>query len=125
MQEREYTVLQVRRVCYSGFGAWVLSHRRLTDHWRRSFEKVDHFKQPAKMAEEQMRQLAERVAALEAELQATRQANAELMQGMAEQREIAETAQLRADRRRRAQMQDFANLTAELITARGPGGQGG
>ena len=49
------------------------------------------------MAEEQMRQLAERVAALEAELQATRQANAELTQGIAEQREIAETAQLRAD----------------------------
>ena len=72
-----------------------------------------------------MRQLAERVAALEAELQATRQANAELTQGMAEQREIAETAQLRADRRGRAQMQDFANLTAELITAWGPGGQGG
>ena len=77
------------------------------------------------MAEEQMRQLAERVAALEAELQATRQANAELTQGMAEQREIAETVQLRADRRGRAQMQDFANLTAELITARGPGVQGG
>ena len=94
MQEREYTVLQVRRVRYSGFGALVLSHRRLTGHWRRSFEKVDRFKQPAKMAEEQMRQLAERVAALEAELQATRQANAELTQGMAEQREIAETAQL-------------------------------
>ena len=71
-----------------------------------------------------MRQLAERVAALEAELQATRQANAELMQGIAEQREIAETAQLRADRRGRAQMQDFANLTAELIAARGPQVQG-
>ena len=125
MQEREYTVLQVRRVRYSGFGASVLSHRRLTDHWRRSFEKVDRFKQPAKMAEEQMRQLAERVAALEAELQATRQANAELTQGMAEQREIAETAQLRADRRGRAQMQDFAHLTADLIAAQGQGGQGG
>ena len=74
------------------------------------------------MAEEQMRQLAERVAALEAELQATRQANAELTQGIREQREIAETAQLRADRRGRAQMQDFANLTAEIIaTRRGAG----
>ena len=125
MQERASNVLQVRRVRYSGFGASVLSHRRLTSDWRRSFEEVDRFKQPAKMAEEQMRQLAERVAALEAELQATRQANAELTQGMAEQQEIAETAQLRADRRGRAQMQDFANLTVELITARGPGGQGG
>ena len=65
-----------------------------------------------------MRQLAERVAALEAELQATQQANAELTQGIREQREIAETAQLRADRRGRAQMQDFANLTAELIAGR-------
>ena len=120
MRESEYTVLQIRHARYSGFGASVLSHRRLTNDWRRSFEEVDRFKQPAKMAEEQMRQLAERVAALEAELQATRQANAELTQGIAEQREIAETAQLRADRRGRAQMQDFANLTAELIAARGP-----
>ena len=76
------------------------------------------------MAEEQMQQLAERVAALEAELQATRQANAELTQGLAEQREIAETAQLRADRRGPAQMQDFAHLTADLLAARGPQGQG-
>ena len=76
------------------------------------------------MADEQTRQLAERVAALEAELQATLQANAELMSGLQEQREIAETAQLRADRRGRAQMQDFANLTAELIAGRrGPEGQ--
>ena len=71
-----------------------------------------------------MRQLAERVAALEAELQATRRANAELTQGLAEQREIAETAQLRADRRGRAQMHDFAQLTAEMVAARGPEVQG-
>ena len=70
------------------------------------------------MADEQTRQLAERVAALEAELQATLQANAELTRGLQEQREIAEIAQLRADRRGRAQMQDFANLTAELIAGR-------
>ena len=38
-----------------------------------------------------MRQLAERVAALEAELQATRQANAKLTQGLQEQQEVAET----------------------------------
>ena len=44
------------------------------------------------MADAQMQQLAERVAALEAELQATRQANAELTQSIREQREIAETA---------------------------------
>ena len=44
------------------------------------------------MANEQTRQLAERVAALEAELQATLQANAELTRGLQEQREIAETA---------------------------------
>ena len=70
------------------------------------------------MAEEQLQQLMERVAVLEAELQATRQANAELTQGIAEQQEIAATAQVRADRRGRAQMQDFANLTAELIASR-------
>ena len=68
-----------------------------------------------------MRQLAERIAALEAELRATQQANAELTQGLTEQREIAETAQLRADRRGRAQMQDFAQMTAEMVAARGPG----
>ena len=77
-----------------------------------------------KMAEEQMRQLAERIAVLEAELRATQQANAELTQGLTEQREIAETAQLRADRRGRAQMQDFAQMTAEMVAARGPQGQG-
>ena len=44
------------------------------------------------MADEQTRQLAERVAALEAKLQATLQANAELTRGLQEQREIAETA---------------------------------
>ena len=76
------------------------------------------------MADEQTRQLVERVAALEAELQATLQANAELTRGLQEQCEIEETAQLRADRRGRAQMQDFANLMAELIAGRrGPEGQ--
>ena len=70
------------------------------------------------MAEAQMQQLMERVAALEAELQATRQANVELTQQFQEQREVAETAQLRADRRGRAQMHDFANLTAELLAGR-------
>ena len=106
------------------FRSFGLSHRRLTDDWRRSFEKVDRFKTCEKMAEEQMRQLAERIAALEAELRATQQANAELTQGLTEQREIAETAQLRADRRGRAQMQDFAQMTAEMVAARGPEGQG-
>ena len=66
----------------------------------------------------------ERIAALEAELRATQQANAELTQGLTEQREIAETAQLRADRRGRAQMQDFAQMTAEMVAARGSEGQG-
>ena len=56
----------------------------------------------AKMVEEQARQLAEHVATLEAELQATLQANAELTRGLQEQRKVAETAQLRADRRGRA-----------------------
>ena len=54
------------------------------------------------MAEEQACQLAERVATLEAELQATLQANTELTQGLQEQHEVAEIAQLRADRRGRA-----------------------
>ena len=44
------------------------------------------------MAEEQARQLAECVAALEAELQATLQANAKLTRGLQEQCEVAEIA---------------------------------
>ena len=70
------------------------------------------------MAEEQACQLVECVATLETELQATLQANAKLTRGLQEQRKVAKTAQLRADRRGRAQMQDFANLTAEIIAGR-------
>ena len=71
--------------------------------------------------DEQMRQMAERIAALEAELQATLQTNAGLTRELQEQSERADTERLRADRRSRAQVQEFANLTAELIaTRRGP-----
>ena len=47
------------------------------------------------MAEEQARQLAGGVATFEVKLQATLQANAELTRGLQEQREVAETAQLK------------------------------
>ena len=103
-----------------------MSHRRLTDDWRRSFEKVDRFNN--------LREDGGRTDATtggtdccfgRAELRTTQQANAELTQGLTEQREIAETAQLRADRRGRAEMQDFAQMTAEMVAVRGPEGQGG
>ena len=49
------------------------------------------------MVEEQAGQLAERVATLEAELQATLQANAKLTRGLPEQLKVGEIAQLRAN----------------------------
>ena len=71
--------------------------------------------------DEQMRQMAECIVVLEAELQATLQTNAGLTHELQEQSERADTERLRADRRSRAQVQEFANLTAELIaTRRGP-----
>ena len=52
---------------------------------------------------------------MEAELQALRQRNEELMRTIQEQQNIAATERVRADRRSRAQTQEFANLTVELI----------
>ena len=70
------------------------------------------------MGEEEAQAAAERYAAMEAELQALRQQNAELQRTVQEQTDIVETERRRADRRSRAQTQEFANLTAELIAGR-------
>ena len=58
---------------------------------------------------------------MEAELQALRQRNKELMHNLQEQLNIAATECVHADRRSRAQTQEFVNLTAELLVGqKGP-----
>ena len=70
------------------------------------------------LGEEEAQQAAECYAKMEAELQALRQQNEELARTVQEQQEQVATERLRADRRARAQTQDFANLTAELLAGR-------
>ena len=68
--------------------------------------------------EEQARAAEECYARMEAMLQELQQQNQELQRHLQEQQEIVNTERLRADRRSRAQMQEFANLTAELLVGR-------
>ena len=70
------------------------------------------------LGEAEAQQAAERYAKMEAELQALRQQNEELRSAVREQQEQVATERLRGDRRSRAQMQEFANLTAELLAGR-------
>ena len=70
------------------------------------------------LGEEEAQQVAERYAKMEAELQALRQQNEELARTVQEQQEMVAMETLRADCRARAQMQEFANLTAELLAGR-------
>ena len=75
------------------------------------------------MEEAEAQQAAERYAKMEAELQALRQQNEELMRALRERQELVAAERLRGDRRARAQMQEFANLTAELLAGQqGPAG---
>ena len=55
---------------------------------------------------------------MEAELQALQQRNAELIRDLQGQQNIAATEHVHANRRSRAQTQEFANLTAELLAGR-------
>ena len=76
------------------------------------------------LGEAKAQQAAECYAKVEAELQALRQQNEELRSAVREQQEQVATERLREDRRSRAQMQDFANFTAELLVGRqGPQAQ--
>ena len=70
------------------------------------------------LGEEEAQQAVERYAKMEAELQALRQQNEELARTVQEQQEMVATERVRADRRARAQTQEFANLTAELLAGR-------
>ena len=63
------------------------------------------------MEEAKVQQVVERYAQMEAELQALRQRNEELMHAIQEQQDIVDVERWRADRRSRAQTQEFANLT--------------
>ena len=70
------------------------------------------------LGEAEAQQAAEHYAKIEAELQALRQQNEELRGAVREQQEQVATEHLRGDRRSRAQMQEFANLTVELLAGR-------
>ena len=70
------------------------------------------------LGEEEAQQATERYATMEAKLQALRHRNEELTRAVQEQQEVAATKRLRADCRSRAQMQDFANMTTELLAGR-------
>ena len=65
-----------------------------------------------------VRAAEERFALMEAELQTLREQNDNLMRELREQQTVVEAERLRADRRTRTQVQDFANLTAELLAGR-------
>ena len=64
------------------------------------------------------RQAEERYERLEAELQEMRQQNEVLNRELQQQNEVAQTKRQHADHRLCAQMQDFANMTAELLAGR-------
>ena len=70
------------------------------------------------LGEKEAHAVAARYIALEAELQAMRLHNKELVCTLQEQENIVVTERLRVNRRSRAQTQEFANLTAELLTGR-------
>ena len=68
--------------------------------------------------EEQAHVSEECYAWMEATLQELQQQNQELQRRLQEQQEIINTERLRANRRLRAQTQEFANLNAELLAGR-------
>ena len=70
------------------------------------------------LGEEEAQQAAERYAKMEAELQVLRQQNEELARTVQEQQEMVATKRVRADCCARAQTQEFANLTTELLAGR-------
>ena len=67
------------------------------------------------MDEAEAQQATERYAKMEAELQAIRRQNEELMSAVREQQDLVAAEHPHGDRHARAQMQDFANLTAKLL----------
>ena len=70
------------------------------------------------LGEEEVYTAEARYVALEAELQALRLCNEELMCRLQEQENIVAVERLGGDRRSRAQMQEFINLTTELLVER-------
>ncbi|MCV6577090.1 MAG: hypothetical protein OIF58_15295, partial [Cohaesibacter sp.] len=70
------------------------------------------------MDEAEAQQAAEHYTKMEENLQALQRQNEELMRALGEQQDLVAAERLRADRRARAQMQEFANFTAELLVGR-------
>ena len=67
------------------------------------------------MDEEQARTMEECYARMEATLQELQQQNQELQHRLQEQQNIVAIEHLHANRRSRAQTQEFANLTTDLL----------
>ena len=63
-------------------------------------------------------QAAKHYAQMEAELQALKQRNEEIMRDLQEAQSVAATEHVRVDRRSRVQTHEFATLTAELLAKR-------
>ena len=70
------------------------------------------------LGEEEAQQVTERYAKMEAELQALRQRNEELVRIVQEQQDLVAAERVKVDRHSRAQTQEFANLTVELLAGR-------
>ena len=70
------------------------------------------------LGKEDARAAKARYAEIQVQLQALRQQNEELQCALQEQQEIAVTERLRGNRRSRDQMQEYTNLTVELLARR-------
>ena len=103
---------------YSGFGAGFPETRRQRLELQFTERAMANPAGHVVLGEEEAQQAAERYAKMEAELQALRQRNEELMRTVQEQQDLVAAERVRADRRSRAQTQEFANLTAELLAGR-------
>ena len=103
---------------YSGFGAGFPETRRQRLELQFTERTMANPAGHVVLGEEEAQQAAERYAKMEAELQALRQRNEELMRAVQEQQDLVAAERVRADRRSRAQTQEFANLTAELLAGR-------
>ena len=75
--------------------------------------------QPLVLGEQEARQAEECYQALLVEVNQARERAQKMVQELALMRDERDVAQLRGDRRSRAQAQDMAQLTAELISGRG------
>ena len=103
---------------YSGFGAGFLETRRQCLELQFTERIMANPANHVVLGEEEAQQAAERYATMEAELQVLRQRNEELMRTVQEQQDLVAAERVQVDSRSRAQTQEFANLTMELLAGR-------